>query len=86
MKRLDLCHQRYGRNLRHSRADRKCNHEECISVFTAKSYRSGELIRSQEQDKYGVGTLYIEVLLKSEVYFCIYEKDYEQYAKWRYSH
>lgn len=61
----------------------KCNHEECISVFRSfKSYRSGELVRSQEQDKYGMGnTLYIGSL-KSEVYFCIYEKDYEQYAKY----
>ena len=44
--------------------------------------RSGELVRSNEQDKYGMGnTLYIGSL-KSEVYFCIYEKDYEQYAKY----
>ena len=35
-----------------------------------------------EQDKYGMGnTLYVGSL-KSEVYFCIYEKDYEQYAKY----
>ena len=47
-----------------------------------ESYRSGELVRSQEQDKYGMGnTLYVGSL-KSEVYFCIYEKDYEQYAKY----
>ena len=61
----------------------KCNHEECISVFRSfKSYRSGELVRSNEQDRYGMGnTLYIGSL-KSEVYFCIYEKDYEQYVKY----
>ena len=60
----------------------KCNREECISVFRSfKSYRSGELVRSNEQDRYGMGnTLYIGSL-KSEVYFCIYEKDYEQYVK-----
>ena len=61
----------------------KCNHEECISVFRSfKSYRSGELVRSHEQDRYGMGnTLYVGSL-KSEVYFCIYEKDYEQYVKY----
>ncbi|AVP55269.1 Cro/Cl family transcriptional regulator [Clostridium tetani] len=58
----------------------KCNNEECISVFRSfKSYRSGELVRRNE--KIGMGnTLYIGSL-KSEVYFCIYEKDYEQYTK-----
>ena len=61
----------------------KCNHEECISVFRSfKSYRSGELVKSKEQDRYGMGnTLYVGSL-KSEVYFCIYEKDYEQYVKY----
>ena len=50
------------------------------SVFRSfKSYRSGELVRRNE--KIGMGnTLYIGSL-KSEVYFCIYEKDYEQYVK-----
>ncbi|WP_415331164.1 MobT family relaxase [Clostridium perfringens] len=58
----------------------KCNNEECISVFRSfKSYRSGELVKRNE--KIGMGnTLYIGSL-KSEVYFCIYEKDYEQYVK-----
>lgn len=58
----------------------KCKNEECISVFRSfKSYRSGELVRRNE--KIGMGnTLYIGSL-KSEVYFCIYEKDYEQYVK-----
>lgn len=58
----------------------KCSKEECISVFrTFKSYRSGELIRRDE--KLGMGnTLYIGSL-KSDVYFCLYEKDYEQYVK-----
>lgn len=33
----------------------KCNHEECVSVFRSfKSYRSGELVRSNEQDRYGI--------------------------------
>lgn len=58
----------------------KCNNEECISKFRSfKSYRSGELVRRDE--KVGMGyTLYIGSL-KSDIYFCAYEKDYEQYMK-----
>lgn len=61
---------------------RKCRNEECISVFRSfKSYRSGELVQSHEENKSSMGhTLYIGSL-KSEVYFCVYEKNYEQYAK-----
>ena len=43
---------------------------------------SGELVRSQEQDKYGMGNKLYIGSLKSEIYFCIYEKDYEQYVKY----
>lgn len=59
---------------------RKCKEEECISIFRSfKNYRSGELVKRDE--KQGMGnTLYIGSL-KSEVYFCIYEKAYEQYVK-----
>jgi len=62
---------------------KKCRDEECISVFRSfKSYRSGELVQSREENKLSMGnTLYIGSL-KSEVYFCIYEKDYEQYVKY----
>ena len=83
MKRLDLAINDMAGILDIPELTEKCSHEECISVFRSfKSYRSGELVRSQEQDKYGMGnTLYIGSL-KSEVYFCIYEKDYEQYAKY----
>ena len=61
----------------------KCRNEECISVFRSfKSYRSGELVQSHEENKSGMGhTLYIGSL-KSEVYFCVYEKAYEQYVKY----
>ena len=53
-----------------------CNFNEDFCI------RSGELVRSNEQNRYGMGnTLYIGSL-KSEVYFCIYEKDYEQYVKY----
>lgn len=59
---------------------RKCKQEECISVFRSfKNYRSGELVHRDEKPDMG-NTLYIGSL-KSEVYFCIYEKDYEQYVK-----
>ena len=83
MKRLDLAINDMAGILDIPELTEKCNHEECISVFRSfKSYRSGELVKSKEQDKYGMGnTLYIGSL-KSEVYFCIYEKDYEQYVKY----
>ena len=83
MKRLDLAINDMAGILDIPELTEKCNREECISVFRSfKSYRSGELVRSNEQDRYGMGnTLYIGSL-KSEVYFCIYEKDYEQYVKY----
>ena len=82
MKRLDLAINDRAGILDIPELTEKCNREECISVFRSfKSYASGELIRKQEQDKAGMGhTLYIGSL-KSEVYFCCYEKKYEQYAK-----
>lgn len=60
----------------------KCEAEECVSVFRSfKSYRSGGLIRSHEQHRDVMGnTLYIGSM-KSDAYFCIYEKDYEQFIK-----
>jgi len=56
--------------------------QERISKFRSfKSYGSGELVKHNETDKYGMGhTLYIGSF-SSEVYFCCYEKNYEQYAK-----
>lgn len=80
MKRMDLAINDMTGILDIKKLTDKCNNEECISVFRSfKSYRSGELVRKDE--KIGMGnTLYIGSL-KSEVYFCIYEKDYEQYIK-----
>ncbi|KDE15947.1 replication initiation factor, partial [Enterococcus faecalis 918] len=80
MKRLDLAiNDRVGL-LDISDLTKKCQKEECISLFrTFKSYRSGELLKADEKDGMG-NTLYIGSL-KSEVYFCLYEKDYEQYIK-----
>ena len=60
----------------------KCRRDECITIFHSfKDYQSGELIRNREEDASTMGnTLYLGSL-KSEIYFCIYEKDYEQYIK-----
>lgn len=82
MKRLDLAINDKAGILDIPELTEKCDCEECISVFRSfKSYASGQLIKSHEQDKAGMGhTLYIGSL-KSEVYFCIYEKAQEQYAK-----
>ena len=82
MKRLDLAINDHTGMLDIPELTEKCRNEECVSVFRSfKSYASGELIKKLEQDKAGMGhTLYIGSL-KSEVYFCCYEKNYEQYAK-----
>ena len=79
-KRLDLAINDKVGLLDISELTNKCHNEECISVFRSfKSYRSGELVHRREKPDMG-NTLYIGSL-KSEVYFCIYEKDYEQYVK-----
>ncbi|OUN26109.1 MobT family relaxase [Blautia sp. An81] len=82
MKRLDLAINDRAGILDIPDLTSKCNREECVSLFRSfKSYASGELVKHNEQDKAGMGhTLYIGSL-KSEVYFCCYEKNYEQYAK-----
>ena len=82
MKRLDLAINDRAGILDIPDLTAKCNCEECVSLFRSfKSYASGELVKHNEQDKAGMGhTLYIGSL-KSEVYFCCYEKNYEQYAK-----
>ena len=82
MKRLDLAINDKAGILDIPELIKKCSHEECVSLFRSyKSYASGALIKHDEQDKAGMGhTLYIGSL-KSEIYFCIYEKAQEQYAK-----
>lgn len=82
-KRLDLAINDIAGILDIPMLTEKCRNEECISVFSSfKSYRSGELVKGSEENKADMGnTLYIGSL-KSEVYFCIYEKNYEQYVKY----
>lgn len=59
---------------------KKAINGECISSFRSfNNVRSGELKTRHEKEDMG-NTLYIGSL-KSEVYFCIYQKDYEQYIK-----
>jgi len=60
----------------------KCRKKEYTTIFRSyRNYQSGELIRAREEDADLMGnTLYLGSL-KSEIYFCIYEKDYEQYVK-----
>ena len=80
MKRLDLAINDKAGILNIPFLTEKCQQEECVSLFRSfKAYRSGELVRKSEKECMGY-TLYIGSL-KSEVYFCIYEKDYEQYKK-----
>lgn len=57
----------------------KCESEECVSLFRSyKTYKSGELAKL---NVVGMGdTLYLGSRT-SEIHFCIYKKDYEQYVK-----
>ncbi len=57
----------------------KCENEECVSLFRSyKTYSCGELSR---QNVVGMGdTLYLGSRA-SEIHFCIYKKNYEQYQK-----
>lgn len=83
IKRLDLAINDMVGILDIPELTKKCRNEECISVFRSfKSHRSGELVQSREENKSSMGnTLYIGSM-RSEVYFCIYEKDYEQLVKY----
>lgn len=79
-KRIDLAiNDRFG-ILSIAELVHKCDNQQYISIFkTFRNYRSGEL--SLKDQKMGMGeTLYIGSL-KSDIYFCVYEKDYEQYDK-----
>ena len=82
MKRLDLAINDRTGLLDIPELIKKCENEECISKFRSfKNYGSGELVKHNEADKGGMGhTLYIGSF-SSEVYFCCYEKNYEQCAK-----
>ena len=83
IKRLDLAINDMVGILDIPELTKKCRNEECISVFRSfKSYRSGELVQSREENKSSMGNMLYIGSLKSEVYFCVYEKDYEQYVKY----
>lgn len=60
----------------------KCRRDECIGWFgTYKDYKSGSMIHRRGEDTDMMGaTLYLGSF-QSDVYFCIYEKDYEQFVK-----
>ena len=82
MKRVDLAINDKLGMLSISELEKKCSHDECISRFrTYDGYRSGELSRHREEHKTEMGTTLYIGSKKSEVYFCFYEKDYEQYIK-----
>lgn len=60
----------------------KCGTDACVSKFRSfDKYASGRLSKKRDQHKAEMGyTLYLGST-SSEIYFCIYEKDYEQYVK-----
>ncbi len=79
-KRIDLAINDNTGMLNVAELIRKSENEECISLFRSfKTYRSGELVKSLGKIGFG-DTLYLGSRT-SEIHFCIYEKDYEQYSK-----
>ena len=82
MKRIDLAINDHTGILDIPELAEKCRKREYIGKSRSyKFYQSGELIKHRENDREYMGrTLYLGSL-KSDVYFCIYEKDYEQYVK-----
>ena len=82
MKRIDLAINDHMGILDIPELAEKCRKREYIGKSRSyKFYLSGELIKHREDDREYMGrTLYLGSL-KSDVYFCIYEKDYEQYKK-----
>lgn len=60
----------------------KCKRGECVSVFRKfQDYQSGAMIRAREEDRNEMGTTLYLGSMKSEIYFCVYEKNYEQFIK-----
>ena len=82
MKRIDLAINDHTGILDIPELAEKCRKREYIGKSRSyKFYQSGELIKHREDDREYMGhTLYLGSL-KSDVYFCIYEKEYEQYVK-----
>ena len=82
MKRLDLAINDRTGILNIPELIEKCKNDECVSVFRHfRFYASGELTSRKEPHRKEMGTTMYIGSMKSEVYFCIYEKNYEQYIK-----
>lgn len=82
MKRLDLAINDRTGILDIPELIEKCKHDECVSVFRHfRFYASGEISHQRERNHKEMGTTMYIGSMKSEVYFCIYEKNYEQYIK-----
>lgn len=82
-KRLDLAINDTGGILSVPELIAKCENEQCKTIFKKfQTNTSGEMSRKESNDgKLGMGnTLYLGSM-KSEIYICFYEKDYEQYIK-----
>ena len=59
----------------------KCRKEECVPCSAVSGVSLGRLVSRQEQDSAHMGaTLYIGSM-QSDLYFCLYEKAYEQLVK-----
>ncbi|MGL6197658.1 MAG: replication initiation factor domain-containing protein [Lachnospiraceae bacterium] len=82
VKRLDLAINDHAGILDIPALTEKCGTDACVSKFRSfDKYASGRLLKEGDQHKAEMGyTLYLGSK-SSEIYFCIYQKDYEQYVK-----
>ncbi len=80
IKRLDLAINDYAGLLDIPELALKCERGECVTLFNSfKGCRSGKLVHRSEKDDMGE-TLYLGSF-NSDIYFCVYQKDYEQFVK-----
>nr|WP_302664732.1 XRE family transcriptional regulator [uncultured Agathobaculum sp.] len=83
-KRIDLAVNDCVRILDIPHLMRKCEDGECITVFRKfRMYRSGLFVDGHEEENAAsMGHTLYAGAFGSDLYFCIYEKDYEQLAKY----
>ncbi len=83
MKRIDLAVNDRAGYLNVPELAEKCKNGECASYFRKFNTQiSGDIRHEDEEKRDEMGnTLYVGSF-QSSIYFCIYEKDYEQYVKY----
>lgn len=82
VKRLDIAIDDKTKLLSVAELFNKCCNNECESLSNKFSYLSSSTLTKRQKNQCMGNTLYIGSL-RSDTYFCIYEKDYEQLSKYK---